>query len=132
MLKQVLYVTLFVRDQEKSLDFYINTLGFEKREENPAGRVKFVTVGLKGQDLQVVLWPGTPGKADPTAGPIPGTCILDTSDLTREFERLKALGVEFVEKEPIVYPNGAGYANFNDPNGNRLSLRGPAHAETTA
>jgi len=132
MLKQVLYVKLFVRDQEKSLDFYINTLGFEKREENPAGRVKFVTVGLKGQDLQVVLWPGTPGKADPTAGPIPGTCILDTSDLTREFERLKALGVEFVEKEPIVYPNGGGYANFIDPDGNRLSLRGPAHAENPA
>jgi len=66
MLKQVTYVTLFVRDQDKALDFYINTLGFEKREENPAGRVRFVTVGLKGQDLQVVLWPGTPGKARPT------------------------------------------------------------------
>ncbi len=123
MLKQVAYVTLFVRDQDKALDFYINTLGF-----NPAGRVKFVTVGLEGQDLQVVLWPGTPGKADPTAGPIPGTCIIDTSDLTGEFERLKALGVEFVEKEPVVYPNGGGYANFTDPDGNRLSLRGPAQA----
>ena len=126
MLKQVAYVTLFVQDQDKALDFYINTLGFEKREENPGGRVKFVTVGLKGQDLQVVLWPGTPGKADPTAGPIPGTCIIETSDLDGEFERLKGLGVEFVEKEPIVYPHGGGYANFIDPDGNRLSLRGPA------
>jgi catechol 2,3-dioxygenase-like lactoylglutathione lyase family enzyme len=126
MLKQVAYVTLFVKDQDKALDFYINTLGFEKREENPGGRVKFVTVGLKGQDLQVVLWPGTPGKADPTAGPIPGACIIETSDLDGEFERLKGLGVELVEKEPIVYPSGAGYANFTDPDGNRLSLRGPA------
>ena len=89
-----------------------------------AGRVKFVTVGLKDQDLQVVLWPGTPGKADPTAGPIPGTCIIDTSDLQGDFERLKSLGIEFVEKNPIVYPNGGGYANFTDPDGNRLSLRG--------
>lgn len=124
MLRQVTYVTLFVRDQDKALDFYINTLGFEKREENPAGRVKFVTVGLKGHDLQVVLWPGMPGKADPTAGPIPGTFIIDTSDLQGDFERLSAVGVEFVEKKPIVYPNGAGYANFTDPDGNRLSLRG--------
>ncbi len=129
MLRQVAYVTLFIRDQDKALDFYINTLGFEKREKNPAGRVKFVTVGLKGQDLQVVLWPGTPGKADPTAGPIPGTCIIDTSDLDGEFERLKALGVAFVETEPVVYPNGAGYANFTDPDGNRLSLRGPAQVK---
>jgi catechol 2,3-dioxygenase-like lactoylglutathione lyase family enzyme len=124
MLKQVTYATLFVRDQEKALDFYINTLGFEKREENPAGRVKFVTVGLKDQDLQLVLWPGTPGKADPTAGPIPGTCIIDSSDLQGDFERLTALGVEFVEKKPIIYPNGGGYANFTDPDGNRISLRG--------
>jgi len=129
MLKQVAYVTVFVRDQDRALDFYINTLGFEKREENPGGRVKFVTVGLKGQDLQVVLWPGTPGKADPTAGPIPGTCIIDTSDLIADFERLKGLGVDFVEKEPIVYPNGGGYANFTDPDGNRISLRGPAQVK---
>jgi catechol 2,3-dioxygenase-like lactoylglutathione lyase family enzyme len=125
MLKEVTYVTLFVRDQDKALDFYINTLGFEKRLENPAGRVRFVTVGLKGQDLQIVLWPGTPGKADPKAGPIPGNCIIDTSDLGADFERLKALGVEFVERKPVVYPDGGGYADFNDPDGNRLSLRGP-------
>ena len=124
MLKAVTYLTLFVRDQEKALDFYINTLGFEKREENPAGRVKFVTVGLKAQDLQVVLWPGTPGKADPTAGPIPGNCIIETSDLQGDFERLKARGVEFVDAKPVVYPNGSGYVNFTDPDGNRISLRG--------
>lgn len=124
MLKQVTYVTLFVRDQEKALDFYINTLGFEKREENPSGRVRFVTVGLQGQSLQVVLWPGTPGKADATAGQIPGGLIMDTSDLQGDFERLTGRGVEFVEKKPVVYPNGAGYVNFTDPDGNRLSLRG--------
>ena len=66
MLKQVTYTTIFVSDQEKALDFFINTLGFEKREENPAGRVKFVTVGLKDQDLQIVLWPGTPGTMTPS------------------------------------------------------------------
>src|SRR2546423_1922790 len=115
MLKQVAYVTLFVRDQDKSLDFYINTLGFEKREENPAGRVKFVTVGLKGQDMQVVLWPGTPGKADPTAGPIPGTCIIDTGDLVGEFERRNALGMEFDEREPVVSPRGGRLRNFHRP-----------------
>ena len=126
MLEQVTYVTLFVRDQEKALDFYVNTLGFEKREEYPTGRSRFLTVGLKGHDLQVVLWPGTPGKAEPKAGPIPGTCIIDTSDLSGDFERLKARGVEFMEKKPIVYPNGGGYANFHDPDGNRLSLRAPS------
>ena len=124
MIKKVNYVTLFVSDQDKALDFYIKTLGFEKREENPSGRARFVTVGLKGEDLQIVLWPGTPGKPDATAGLIPGSLIMDTSDLQGDFERLSASGVKFVEAKPVVYPNGAGYVNFTDPDGNRLSLRG--------
>jgi catechol 2,3-dioxygenase-like lactoylglutathione lyase family enzyme len=123
MLSRVTYVTLFVSDQDSALEFYLDTLGFERREENPAGRVPFVTIGLKDQDLQIALWPGTPGKADPGAGPIPGTCIIDTTDLAGDFAHLKAQGVEFIEPEPVTYPNGAGYVNFVDPDGNRLSLR---------
>ncbi len=49
MLTKVTYVTLFVNDQDRGLDFYTNTLGFEKRVDNPApGGGRFLTVGLKG------------------------------------------------------------------------------------
>jgi hypothetical protein len=89
-----------------------------------------VTVGLDGQPLQVVLWSGMPGKADPTAGPIPA-CIIDTTDCRGDFDRLKARSVEFIEKEPIVYPNGASHANFSDPDGNRLALRQVAPAASS-
>src|ERR1051326_6216303 len=63
MLDKVVYVTVFIKDQDKALDFYTNVLGFEKRVENPTlGGPRFLTVGLRGQDLQLVLWPGTPGQ----------------------------------------------------------------------
>lgn len=31
MLEKVVYTTVFVKDQDKALDFYTNLLGFEKR-----------------------------------------------------------------------------------------------------
>ena len=35
MLKKVAYVSVFVNDQDKALDFYTNVLGFEKRRRQP-------------------------------------------------------------------------------------------------
>jgi catechol 2,3-dioxygenase-like lactoylglutathione lyase family enzyme len=35
MLKRVAYVSVFVKDQDKALDFYTNVLGFEKGIDNP-------------------------------------------------------------------------------------------------
>jgi catechol 2,3-dioxygenase-like lactoylglutathione lyase family enzyme len=128
MLSEIKYTTLFVEDQERALDFYINTLGFEKREENRSGRVPFVTVGLAGHDLQVALWPGTPGRAKEEPGPVPGACIIASTALRDDFERLRGLGVKFVQDDPVVYPGGTGYIDFLDPDGNRLSLRGPESA----
>ena len=48
MLKQVAYVSVFVQDQDKALDFYTNVLGFEKGINNPTpGGPRFLTVGVK-------------------------------------------------------------------------------------
>ena len=65
MLKKVVYVALLVSDQDKALDFYTNVVGFEKRGDyrTPDGP-RFLTIGIKGQDFELVLWPGTPGKAE--------------------------------------------------------------------
>jgi catechol 2,3-dioxygenase-like lactoylglutathione lyase family enzyme len=63
MLKRVAYVSVFVKDQDKALDFYTNVLGFEKGIDNPTpDGPRFLTVAIKDQDFQLVLWPGTPGQ----------------------------------------------------------------------
>ena len=64
MLKKVVYVALLVSDQDKALDFYTKVIGLDKRGDytTPDGP-RFLTVGVKGQDFELVLWPGTPGWA---------------------------------------------------------------------
>ena len=69
MLEKVFYTSVLVTDQDKALDFYTNVLGLEKRVENPTpDGPRFLTVGVKGDDFQLVLWPGTPGQAEPAMG----------------------------------------------------------------
>ncbi len=57
LFKKVVYVTQFVSDQDKALDFYTRLLGFEKRVENPTTdrAPRFLTVGVKGEDSRLVL-----------------------------------------------------------------------------
>ena len=70
MLKTVFYTSVLVSDQDQALDFYTNVLGLEKRAENPTpDGPRFLTVGVPGDDFQLVLWPGTPGQAEPAPAP---------------------------------------------------------------
>ncbi|MFC4055537.1 VOC family protein [Actinomadura syzygii] len=123
MLEAIAYASVFVSDQDKALDFYTNVLGFERRLENPTpDGPRFLTVGLPGQDFQLVLWPGTPGQAQPIKSHIPGAYTIDTDDFEREHQELTSRGVRF-ETEVMEYPWGS-LAIFQDPDGNRLQLRG--------
>ena len=122
MLEKVVYVSVFVKDQDKALDFYTNVLGFEKRADNPApGGPRFLTVGLKSQDVQLVLGPGTPGQGQPFQGRGTAAYTIETKECRKAFEVLKSRGVRF-DTEVLEYPWGY-VAVFQDPDGNRLQLR---------
>jgi predicted enzyme related to lactoylglutathione lyase len=122
MLKRVPYVSVFVKDQDRALDFYTNVLGFQKGVDNPTPNgPRFLTVGVKGQDFQLVLWPGTPGQGQPVFGRPAATYTLEVSDCRKMFEALKSRGVKF-ETEVLEYPFGC-IAVFQDPDGNLLQLR---------
>jgi predicted enzyme related to lactoylglutathione lyase len=113
---------VFVQDQDKALDFYTNVLGFEKGIDNPTpGGPRFLTVAVKGQDLQLVLWPGTPGQGQPVYGRVSAAYTIEVSDCRKMFEALKLRGVTF-ETEVLEYPWGY-VAVFQDPDGNWLQLR---------
>src|SRR4051812_19421425 len=59
VLEKVFYTSVLVSDQDEALDFYTNVLGLEKRVENPTpDGPRFLTVGVKGDDFQLVLWTG--------------------------------------------------------------------------
>jgi uncharacterized glyoxalase superfamily protein PhnB len=122
MLKKVAYVSLFVTNQDKALDFYTNVLGFEKRIDNPTpSGPRWLTVAVTGQDFELVLWPGTPGKGQPVYGRVSAAYTIEVNDCRKMFETLKARGVKF-DTEVLEYPWGS-VAVFQDPDGNRLQLR---------
>jgi catechol 2,3-dioxygenase-like lactoylglutathione lyase family enzyme len=119
MLKRVVYVALLVSDQDKALDFYTNVIGLEKRGDypTPAGP-RFLTVGVKGQDLDLVLWPGTPARGD--AGSAVYT--IEVEDVRVAFETLKSRGVKFEPPEILEFPWGS-VGRFQDLDGNLLQVR---------
>lgn len=122
MLEKVFYTSVLVSDQEQALDFYTNVLGLEKRVENPTpDGPRFLTVGVKGDEFQLVLWPGTPGEAKPAMGRPPASITIETDDCRRTVEELKSRGAEFVS-DVLEFPWGY-IAQFQDPDGNRLQLR---------
>jgi len=125
-----MYTTLFVRDQDKALDFYTGKLGFEKRRDHPVREPgaevgRFLTVGFAGQDLEVILAPGTQGQGNANIGRSSldrGELFVESDDLRKDFETLKSKGVQFVESAPEDYPFGVRVTAL-DPDGNRVSLR---------
>jgi catechol 2,3-dioxygenase-like lactoylglutathione lyase family enzyme len=122
MLERVVYAAVFVSDQDRALDFYTNVLGLEQRADNPTpGGPRFLAVGVKGQDFLLLLWPGTPGQAQPAQGRIPAAYTIETADIRKAVDVLKTRGVTF-ETEVLEYPF-AYLAAFQDPDGNRLQLR---------
>lgn len=122
MLEKVFYTSVLVTDQDRALDFYTNALGLEKRAENPTpDGPRFLTVGVAGDDFQLVLWPGTPGQAVPAMGRPPASITIATDDCRATVEQLKSRGVEFVT-DVLEFPWGY-VAQFRDPDGNLLQLR---------
>ncbi len=126
-------VSLWVHDQTEAHAFYTEKLGLETRADvslAELGDFRWLTVGVPGQDLDVALMaiPGAPVFDDETAGQVrtlmgkgaAGTLFLATDDCRRDYEELKARGVEFSE-EPSDRPYGVDAA-LRDPSGNSIRL----------
>jgi catechol 2,3-dioxygenase-like lactoylglutathione lyase family enzyme len=120
MLSKIMYVTMFVSDQDKALDFYTHALGFKKRSDATGPEGRFLTIFLEEQGLEVLLWLGTAGRAQGSRAV--GTLFIESDDLHQDFKELKARGVEFLEPEPVTYPFGLRVTAL-DPDGNSVALR---------
>ncbi|MEU6667160.1 VOC family protein [Streptomyces sp. NPDC046727] len=120
MLKRLMYVTVYVSDQDRALAFYTEGLGLEKRVDYTGPDGRFLTVAAGDDPVEIILWPGEPGQGP--AGDVPGPVFLESDDLVEEFKVLRSRGVEFDQPEPVPYPFGVRATAF-DPDGNRIELR---------
>jgi catechol 2,3-dioxygenase-like lactoylglutathione lyase family enzyme len=135
MLKNLMYVTIYVSDQDRALAFYTDGLGLQKRVDYSGPDGRFLTVSPGDESVEILLWPGRPGQAPLVDGAapavLPGPIFLQSDDLRREFEVLRSREVEFVEPEPVDYPFGVR-ATALDPDGNRIELRQRPTAQAPA
>ena len=119
-------VSIFVDDQQRAVDFYTGTLGFEVTADVPMGEHRWLTVrsGDSADATEVSLEP----KSHPAVAPFTEAiaadgipyCVLGVDDVRAEHRRLTALGVMFTQP-----PTDAGpviIAVFDDTCGNLLML----------
>ena len=85
-------VCIPVADQDKMIDFYVGTLGFEKRADVPfGGSYRWVEVAPEGGETTIALAP--PPEGSPTGGMETGI-TLQVGDIDAQHAELKERGVD--------------------------------------
>ena len=113
-----------VSDTDRALDFYVDTLGFEKVVDVPMGPdLRWVEVQVSGAETTIALAPPPPGEA--AGGTQTGIC-LDTSDVDAAHAALKEAGID-VDAEVSRYGDPVPPMFWvRDPDGNALIIVEPS------
>ena len=120
MIRHVRTVGVFVSDQDRSRDFFVDTLGFELRTDEPMGppgSSRWLEVAPAGADTALVLF--TPPGSEDRIGSVTGY-VFGADDLAATYQTLHDAGVTFTE-EPTDQPWGR-WAQFLDPDGNTFGI----------
>ena len=123
---RITLASLFVEDQERALEFYTHTLGFEKKHDIPMGTFRWLTVtsseGIAGVELVLEPMAFPPARTYQKAlfeAGIPATAFM-SADIASEYERLKARGVKFRGEPKRMGP--VIVVLFEDTCGNLINL----------
>jgi catechol 2,3-dioxygenase-like lactoylglutathione lyase family enzyme len=123
-LSRVGRVCVTVADTDRAIDFYVDTLGFEKVVDIPMGEaMRWVEVALPGAQTTIALAPPPQGEA--AGGSQTGIC-LDTSDVDADHAALKAAGVDVDEQVTRWGDPVPPMFWLRDPDGNALIIVQPS------
>ncbi len=121
MISHIHSTTIIVTDQDKALDFYVNTLGWEKALDSMVGEsTRFLTVVPPGATTQLALLHSNFAAENQHAGGQTGISLI-THDIESSYQTLTGRGVHF--KEPVqMMPWRQKATWFYDPDGNEFFL----------
>jgi catechol 2,3-dioxygenase-like lactoylglutathione lyase family enzyme len=131
MLSTINISHVWVLDQDEALDFYVGKLGMEVRQDMPLGFMRWLTVGVPGEQGREILLevPGPPSMDEASArqirelvskGATGFTVGFTTPDCRKTYETLLARGVEFTQ-EPVERFYGIDIG-LRDPFGNHIRI----------
>ena len=119
-LSQIGTIVIPVSDQDRAIELYVDTLGFEKRADVPFGDgYRWVEVAPADAATTIAIVPPPPGK--PT-GNVETGIALNTDDVDADHADLQAAGVDV---DPEVSRMGDPVPPmfwFRDPDGNTLMV----------
>ena len=105
---------LYVRDTQRSIQFYRDILGFDVLQTFPDGAL------LEAGSIQLGIHRE---EGDRKSHPGGMSIIFNSTDIKRDYETLQRNGVEFLT--PIQKQSYGQIASFNDPDGYLLELWQP-------
>lgn len=123
---RIVVTNVYVDDQEEALNFYTRILGFKKKQDIPMGESRWLTVvSAEAPDgVELLLEPS----GHPAVGPFKDALAEDgipfttfqVDDCRTEFERLKGLGVRFIQEPTEMGP--VTTAVLDDTCGNLIQI----------
>jgi catechol 2,3-dioxygenase-like lactoylglutathione lyase family enzyme len=118
-IKQVGTVIVPVSDQDRALEFYTETLGFEKRSDTPFGRGdRWLEVAPAGAETTIALIP--PREGEPTG--VDTRVAFSTQDVDADHARLRERGVDVDAEVMRMGDPVPPMFFFRDQDGNRLLI----------
>jgi serine phosphatase RsbU (regulator of sigma subunit)/catechol 2,3-dioxygenase-like lactoylglutathione lyase family enzyme len=125
---RLLTVTLFVRDQNRSLEFYVGRLGFSLMADYslPTGGRWVAVAPPDGTAMLALIAPRPADEEYRQIGQARQVTFL-TEDVHGKYREWLERGVEFLQP-PCQPPWGGVFASFADPDGNVLTIMGFDHA----
>jgi catechol 2,3-dioxygenase-like lactoylglutathione lyase family enzyme len=123
-MNKIKIISLLVRDYDAAIQFYTEKLGFELLEDAAFGDSRWITLALPSQkDVTIALELAKTDDDQKLVGWQGGSFAflgLDTADCLGDYNRMKALGVNF-QGEPQSGPWGTGVL-FEDLYGNKIFM----------
>jgi catechol 2,3-dioxygenase-like lactoylglutathione lyase family enzyme len=121
MITHIHATTIVVSDQDKAIDFYVNTLGWEVTADAPMGpNMRWVTVAPKGAATSIVLsLPSWYTKKPSLEMGMNTSIAFSADDMKKTYADLTKRGVKF-KSEPEMMPWGKLGAWFLDPDKNEF------------
>ena len=119
MLNKITVSHVFVTDQDKALDFYVNKLGLEVTNDIDLGFMRWLTVGVPGDPGRDILLekPGPPAMDEATAAQVRELISKGATGFTVGFRTDESYGTDI---------------GLRDPFGNHIRIAQPARQPAQA
>jgi predicted enzyme related to lactoylglutathione lyase len=125
MFKYLEVATIYVSDQDRARDFYVDKLGWRLHGETPMpGGMRWIGVQPEGSQTSFSLM--KPRNEEERIGVHTGF-VFATNDLEAAYKELTERGVRFIQ--PPTFQGWGTYSEFEDPDGNRIGLSQVSNVE---